>query len=390
MVTRWRLPIIAPAAYDSGGFLLLIPAPKTNSTSPLRGVGTGARFSAQEALNWKRIKPTLRLPLSAVIGKWMIQFSPRFPEIGRLKAGQSPENDGVGGFLGRANDSVPDAIRISGAGARAAAHPALGSHRTSHGGMDRAADARSLSVGHRAALPAARSRSDLWPGVREAGEGDGHQTGAVGAAFPVATRLRRAGHRHHPPRVPGSLDGVQRAKSAPAPPGMRGILPSEPRSLGLGERYSGAPTDPAARVWPDRIDTGAGRAASPIRAARRVDLAFLMMPPAGDECPHTVIMPPTWSSAVQNTSAEQISLGKLQSNPQAKPLIGKSRHRQTSPEMMFQNFREPQSQLLPGNHTSVRPCSRGVRPLLSPLTGSTRSRAHPPVSSSPVLGEGPA
>src|SRR5262249_7446789 len=54
-------------------------------------------------------------------------------------------------------------------------------------------------------------------------------------------------------------------------------------------------------------------------------------------------MPPTWSSEVQNTSAEQISPGKLQSNPQAKPLIGKSRHRQTSPEMMFQNFREPQT-----------------------------------------------
>src|SRR5262249_26318424 len=64
--------------------------------------------------------------------------------------------------------------------------------------------------------------------------------------------------------------------------------------------------------------------------------------PAGDECPHTVIMPPTWSSEVQNTSAEQISPGKPQSNPQAKPLIGKSRHRQTSPEMVFQNFREPQ------------------------------------------------
>src|SRR5262249_21497080 len=97
--------------------------------------------------------------------------------------------------------------------------------------MDGAADARSLSVGHRAALPAVRSRSDLWPGVREAGEGDGHQTGAVGAAFPVATCLRRAGHRHNPPRVPGSLDRVQRAKSAPAPPGIRGLLPSEPRSL---------------------------------------------------------------------------------------------------------------------------------------------------------------
>ena len=31
-----------------------------------------------------------------------------------------------------------------------------------------------------------------------------------------------------------------------------------------------APTDPAAGVWPDRLDTGSGRAASPIRAARRL------------------------------------------------------------------------------------------------------------------------
>ena len=35
--------------------------------------------------------------------------------------------------------------------------------------------------------------------------------------------------------------------------------------------------------------------------------AFLMMPLSGTRCPHTVIMPPTWSSEVQNTSAEQVS-----------------------------------------------------------------------------------
>ena len=45
--------------------------------------------------------------------------------------GQSPENDGVGGFLCRANDPLPDPIRVSGAGARAPAHPAFCSHRTS-------------------------------------------------------------------------------------------------------------------------------------------------------------------------------------------------------------------------------------------------------------------
>src|SRR5262249_50996979 len=92
------------------------------------------------------------------------------------------------------------------------------------------------------------------------------------------------------------------------------------------------------RCWADCITDTSGAP----RRSRISDDA-----PAGDECPHTVIMPPTWSSEVQNTSAEQISLGKLQSNPQAKPLIGKSQHRQTSPEMMFQNFREPQMESSP-------------------------------------------
>jgi len=46
-------------------------------------------------------------------------------------------------------------------------------------------------------------------------------------------RLRRAGHRHDPPRVSGSLDRVQRAKSAQAAPGIRGILSSKPGSLGI-------------------------------------------------------------------------------------------------------------------------------------------------------------
>src|SRR5215471_1822635 len=32
--------------------------------------------------------------------------------------------------------------------------------------------------------------------------------------------------------------------------------------LGVGKRYSGAAPDPAVGVWTDRIDTGAGRAAS--------------------------------------------------------------------------------------------------------------------------------
>src|SRR5215467_12462939 len=163
--------------------------------------------------------------------------------------------------------------------------PALCRHRTSHSGVDGVADARSLSVGHGAAVPTAGPRSDRWLGVREASEGDGHQTGAVSAAFSVATCLPRAGHRHDPPRMPGSLDRVQRTQPAPAPPVIRGLLSSEPRSLGVGKRYSGAATDPAAGEWTDRVDTGAGRAASSIPAARRVNPALQITPLSGTVSP---------------------------------------------------------------------------------------------------------
>ena len=49
------------------------------------------------------------------------------------------------------------------------------SHGTSDGGVDRSATAGSISMGQRAPLSAARSRSDLRAGVRFAGEGNGHK-----------------------------------------------------------------------------------------------------------------------------------------------------------------------------------------------------------------------
>jgi len=98
------------------------------------------------------------------------------------------------------------------------------------------------------------------------------------AALPVATCLRGTCDRYHSPRVFGSYDRYQRTKLVPAPSTICGILSSQPRSLGFGERYSGAPADGAAGVWPDRLDPGAGRAASPIRAARCLNLQQPRMP----------------------------------------------------------------------------------------------------------------
>src|SRR5262250_1628311 len=61
----------------------------------------------------------------------------------------------------------------------------------------------------RAALSAARSRSDLRGGLCEAGEGDGHQAGALGAPVALAASLHRAGDRHNSAVVPGSRDHIQ-------------------------------------------------------------------------------------------------------------------------------------------------------------------------------------
>src|SRR6516225_9850113 len=62
--------------------------------------------------------------------------------------------------------------------------------------MDRSATERGLSLGDGAALSAARPRSDLRGRLREASEGDGHQTGALGAPVALAASLCRAGDRH--------------------------------------------------------------------------------------------------------------------------------------------------------------------------------------------------
>ena len=61
------------------------------------------------------------------------------------------------------------------------------------------------------------------------------------APRPVATCLRGTCDRHPSPRVFGSYDRVQRTKLVPAPSTICGILSSQPRSLGFGERHSEPP-----------------------------------------------------------------------------------------------------------------------------------------------------
>ena len=70
---------------------------------------------------------------------------------------------------------------------------------------------------------------------------------------------------------------LQRAKPVPPPARISGILSSESHALGIGEGQSRATADPAAGVGPDRLDSGAGRAASSLRTASGVNRAILMI-----------------------------------------------------------------------------------------------------------------
>jgi hypothetical protein len=88
-------------------------------------------------------------------------------------------------------------------GTRPPADSPLCRDRSSNSGMDCTATAGSLSMGHRASLFAAGSRSDLWAGLLSSTQGHGDQTGAVRAALAVATCLCGTGDRNYSPRVLG-------------------------------------------------------------------------------------------------------------------------------------------------------------------------------------------
>ena len=77
--------------------------------------------------------------------------------------------------------------------------------------------ARSLPLGDGTTLSAARSRSHLRHGLCDAGEGDGHQTGALGAPVALAASLC--------PRVGSIID------SNVAPPELRRVEPQEQVTL---------------------------------------------------------------------------------------------------------------------------------------------------------------
>ena len=133
-------------------------------------------------------------------------------------------------------------------------------------------------------------------------------------AFAVATCLRGTCDRRHSARMPGSHDRVQRAKFVPASSTIHRVFPPQPCSPGVGEGYSGAAPNPEVRVWANRLDIGAGRTASPIRAARRLrmpttDACFhqMLLAPVSLFCGHRIEIPygPTFSFLIPNSSTHQ-------------------------------------------------------------------------------------
>ncbi len=76
-------------------------------------------------------------------------------------------------FFHGADDPVSDLVGVSGAGTRPSTDFPLCRHRASHSGMERSATSGSLSLGYRAKLLAAGSRSDLRERVCRSSPGYG-------------------------------------------------------------------------------------------------------------------------------------------------------------------------------------------------------------------------
>jgi hypothetical protein len=137
---------------------------------------------------------------------------------------QSRGEYGVRGLLRRADGSVPDPVRVSGAGARAPTDRAFRIDGTSDSGVDRSTTARSLSLGCRTAISAERSRSDLRCGLRRPGEGHGHPASAFGPAVTLAARSSCA-----------SLTQTGTAKRHPGLPDLR--ADRVPAATGIFDRH---------------------------------------------------------------------------------------------------------------------------------------------------------
>ena len=126
-------------------------------------------------------------------------------------------------------------------------------------------------LGHRSALSVTRSGSDLRQGLRRLGEGNGNQTSAFRTPVALAACVRGTGDRHHSPRVPGSHDRIRRTLLVPTPSKLHQLLSSKSDAFGIREGQPGAPADPAASVGTDHRNSGYGRVASSLRAARRLN-----------------------------------------------------------------------------------------------------------------------
>ena len=102
-------------------------------------------------------------------------------------------------FFTVADDPVPDPVCLLGAGSRPTPDSPLRRHGASDGGVDCPATPRRISLGQRATLSAAGSRSDLRRRIHETSQGYGHQGSPFCPAISLAASVRRTPDRHPPP-----------------------------------------------------------------------------------------------------------------------------------------------------------------------------------------------
>jgi len=145
----------------------------------------------------------------------------------RTFPGESCQDPGVSRRLHGTDGSVPVCVLVLAHDRRRDRFRRYG---PPHGGVDCPATPRRISVGHRARLSGAGSRSHLRRRIHGAGRGYGHPGSPLGPAISLAASVHRRTSRHPPPR----------GAATRAPAGTRS-------RRGDTASWRSAPTVPAAR-----------------------------------------------------------------------------------------------------------------------------------------------
>jgi len=111
-------------------------------------------------------------------------------------------------------------------------------------------------------------------------ESHGNQGSSVGAAIPVAERLRGTCHRHDSPRVPRPRDRSERGFTVPAREIIFGVLSRIQDAPLTGQGPAGSATRAPARTRRRSCHTTSWRTSAPLRATRGLNVAIQAAIPA--------------------------------------------------------------------------------------------------------------